>query len=98
MGISVAAAYIISSRITLRDRPFPTSSSMYRHMNCIISTNITMKNVRIIGPKYDLRMNLWMVFIDYAFRLLPYKGNSFTTISVTVNTNIVEAPEGMSVL
>ena len=31
--------------------PLPTSSSMYRHTMFIISTNMTMKNVKIIGPR-----------------------------------------------
>ena len=33
------------------ERPLPTNSSIYRHTMFIIKTNITMKKVRIIGPR-----------------------------------------------
>ena len=64
VGISVNDAYIISSMMTLIPSPFPTSSSIYRQINCKTKTNRTMKNERTIGPTYDFRISLCTVFIS----------------------------------
>jgi len=44
--------------MTPASSPLPTSSSIYRQMKFIIRTNITMKKVRNIGPRYDFNTSL----------------------------------------
>ena len=56
--------HIRNSRITLNSRPFPTSSSMYTHKNCMTSMNTTMARIAKNGPTNDLSMNWSSFFIS----------------------------------
>lgn len=58
MGTRLAEVYISNSAITGNSRPLPTKSSMYFQRNCINSTNTTMKNVSMNGPRKDLIVSL----------------------------------------
>ena len=52
-GNNVALPHPRNSKITQILNPFPTSSSIYSHKNCIIRINNTIRNVIRNGPKND---------------------------------------------
>ena len=57
-GISIRPMYQKNCAMISSDRPFPMSSSTYRHRNCIISTNWQMKNVPMNSRPNCLTMNM----------------------------------------
>ena len=63
IGINVADPHPKNSTIIEKLNPFPTSSSMYNHKNCIISTNVTNVNATKKGQKKDCNINLSSFFI-----------------------------------
>ena len=52
-----------NSMITRNSRPFPTSSSIYSHRNCMARINTTMSRIAKNGPTNDLSINLSRRFI-----------------------------------
>ena len=62
IGTKVREAWKKSSPIILKDSPLPTKSSTYTHKNCINSTKITMKNVKMNVPKKDRNMSRYSFF------------------------------------
>jgi hypothetical protein len=67
MGIanadSVAVWYHTNFKIVVKSNPFPTRSSIYFQMVCIINTKMEIKKVTINGPKKDFRISLSNFFI-----------------------------------
>ena len=63
-GRMVHPPHIRNSRMTLKDRPLLTSSSMYTHRNCITRMNMTTRRIATNGPMKDLIMNLSSRFIQ----------------------------------
>ena len=57
-GTSISIMYQKNCAITSMDSPFPMSSSMYRHRNCIISTNRHTKNVATKSSRNCFAMNM----------------------------------------
>lgn len=53
--------------ITSSGKPLPTSSSIYRHRNCINSTNKATKKVAIKGPMNDFNRKTSNFFTSYTF-------------------------------
>lgn len=57
MGTKVMEAWKNSSRMILNDSPLPAKSSTYTHKNCINSTKITTKKVKMKLPRNDFNMS-----------------------------------------
>ena len=62
-GTSISPMCQKNSASTSIDSPLPMSSSMYRHRNCIISTNWQMKKVPMKSRPNCLAMNMSNFFI-----------------------------------
>ena len=75
-GTSISPIYQKNSARTSIDRPLPMSSSIYRHRNCIISTNWQMKKVPMNRSPNCLAMkisNFFMRNITFCFYLIIYR-------------------------